>query len=234
MRDAVDSLYNGALTGQRAQTVLTPVEVVDALRLVFDGPIGFDPVWAPGSHTNPERMVELPWAEIWAYALTVAQESSGGDDRLVAEAMDVVHARTSGKDSVPAARDLAKRVIAAVRLRYGPHSGHRQPWPDRTYVNPPFGDRGPETILATFRDFCATFAACQSEVALLCPVRCHRKWWRRDVLRAANAVVFLNPLKFDGFAQTFPAPLCLAYKGPAQGVERLAPSFKRLGDTVIL
>jgi hypothetical protein len=220
----------GSLAGKRAQTVLTPANLLDAVRVVFGGPIAFDPCHADGSLVDPETFRNLHWSEIWARVDELA--SHDGDLRPDgAQAVEILRYQRKGSDSTPRARELARVIQAEIRAEFKGRSGHAAPWPDRTFVNPPYGDKGPECLLANFEDFCAAFARATTEVAFLCPVRSHRKWWRRDILRAADAIVFLDPLKFEGFAQTFPAPLCLAYKGPH--VDRVGPAFVKLGDTTI-
>jgi hypothetical protein len=236
LANAVDSLFNGANTGKRAQTVLTPAPVLDAVRTVFGGPIAFDPVYAEGALTDPETHLIAPWAEIWTRVIELIgvrliepiDSKKPGDG---AQALAILRWEIKGSDATPAARALTKSIQTTIRAEFAGRSGHAVRWCDRTYVNPPFGDKGPECLLATFEDFCAAFAAARVECAFLCPMRSHRKWWRRDVLRAADAIVFLDPLKFEGFAQSFPAPLCLAYKGP--NVERVPPAFAKLGDTMM-
>jgi hypothetical protein len=240
-KNALNSLYGsgnprdpripaqGSLAGKRVQTVLTPASVLDALRVVFGGPIAFDPVYAEGALTEPETRLIAPWVEIWARVDTLAAASPSMLDAV--HAIEILHYSKKGSECSPAARALAKMIRDTIRAEFADRSGHSVPWVPRTYINPPFGDKGPECLLANFEDFCATFAHACVECAFLCPVRSHRKWWRRAVLRAADAIVFLDPLKFEGFAQSFPAPLCLAYKGP--NTERVAPAFAKLGDTVL-
>jgi hypothetical protein len=241
-KNALNSLYGsgnprdpripaqGSLAGKRVQTVLTPASILDALRVVFDGPIAFDPVYAESSLTDPETYLIAPWAEIWTMATQLASHDSElRDDGK--DALALLRYEKKGSECSPHARELARMIRTEIRAEFADRSGHSVPWVPRTYVNPPFGDKGPECLLANFEDFCVAFAAARVECAFLCPVRSHRKWWRRDILRAADAIVFLDPLKFEGFAQSFPAPLCLAYKGP--NVERVTPAFAKLGDTVL-
>jgi hypothetical protein len=75
-------------------------------------------------------------------------------------------------------------------------------WPRRTFVNPPYNKLQP--WLDRFR--------ASSEVVALIPVRTHRKWYRAT-LEDCDAVAFLNPIKFAGYAQTFPAPMSALYRG---------------------
>lgn len=234
MKNALDSLYNGGLTGQRVQTVLTPQTLLEPLRAVFGGPIGMDPVWAPGSLTEPLEKVELPWDALWSAVDTKAAElnPAGGITETEELAIKLLKAEIRTKEAGPVAVALARRLKEHMRATYGHLSGHRVEWPDFTYCNPPFGNQGPEVLLADFKDFCVKFAKTTTEVALLCPARSHRKWWRKNVMMASDAIVYLNPLRFEGFPQTFPAPLVLAYKGPRAKVAILTREFAHLGDTV--
>lgn len=237
MKNALDSLYNGGLTGQRVQTVFTPQILLEPLRTVFGGPIGMDPVWAPGSLTEPLEKVELPWDVIWSRVDGLATELAN-PSILVSEpsapekAIKLLRSEIRTKEAGPLVVALAKLVKEHIRAEYGHLSGHRAEWPDFTYCNPPFGNQGPEVLLADFKDFCAKFAKTTTEVALLCPARSHRKWWRKNVMMASTAVVYLDPLRFEGFPQTFPAPLVLAYRGPHAKVGLLTREFAHLGDTV--
>lgn len=75
------------------------------------------------------------------------------------------------------------------------------PWTDRTYCNPPYKDL--KTWLAK-----AQQEACMGyRIAVLAPVRTHRKWFRLAMQTAL--VRWLDPVKFHGYPQAFPAPLCL-------------------------
>lgn len=75
-------------------------------------------------------------------------------------------------------------------------------WPERTYVNPEFDNLQPWIL-----QFCESI-----ECVLLVPVRTHRKWWR-DLLRCGADICWLDPLRFVGYEQSFPAPLALCYRG---------------------
>lgn len=76
------------------------------------------------------------------------------------------------------------------------------PWPERTFINPPYDD------LKAFLGHGMQF----DEQAWLIPVRSHRKWWRA-ARRASDVIAWLNPLAFVGFEQSFPAALCMLYRG---------------------
>lgn len=79
-------------------------------------------------------------------------------------------------------------------------------WFSRTYCNPPYKN---------LKDWLAkadTDGADGIEIIVLCPVRTHRKWFRRTMERC-TAICWMDPLKFKGYAQAFPAPLCLLYWG---------------------
>jgi len=202
---------------------------------VFGGPIAFDPCACEGSLVAAERDLIVPWGDIWSAVnhLADAMGSEGGplhspDDCRAAVA--VLHWEIKSSDVSPQARALVATLREYARRTFAHVNGAAVPWLDRTFINPPFGDKGPECLLANFADFCAAFARTEVECALLGPVRTHRKWWRRDVMQAADAIVYLDPIKFEGFAQTFPAPLCLAYKGPNS--DRVPEAFASLGGTV--
>lgn len=89
-------------------------------------------------------------------------------------------------------------------------------WPARTYVNPPYDDLQP-----WIERFHASW-----ECVLLTPVRTHRKWWR-PLLQDHYLRCWLNPIKFIGYAQTFPAPLVLVYNGSRGAFYK---AFEGLGD----
>jgi len=93
-------------------------------------------------------------------------------------------------------------------------NGWTQPWADRTFVNPPY---------AELRVWLAC-AVRESEdqrhrIAVLCPVRSNRWWWRRsrDAARARGAYVELDPFAFVGFEKG-----TLITKGKKAGQTRTA------------
>jgi hypothetical protein len=92
-------------------------------------------------------------------------------------------------------------------------------WRDKTYANPPFAEL--ERWLAK---------ACEeadgnTNIAVLAPVRPHRRWWR--ACRAHLLPIYLNPVCFEGYEQAFPAPLCLFVAGRCQTA--VALSYERAG-----
>jgi hypothetical protein len=141
-RDAVDSLYNGSLTGKREQRTHTPPGILAAVADLWPEGIALDPAGSP------------------------------------------------------------EGLVRAARIVIPPENGLAIEWPERTYINPPFDDLKP-----WLTKFAASF-----EVLMLAPVRTHRKWFR-VAMDACTDLVFLNPVAFVGFAQVFPAPLCLLYRG---------------------
>lgn len=103
------------------------------------------------------------------------------------------------------------------------HDGLAMPWWDRTYVNPPYGEL--KKWLAKASEYPKTL-----EVMLLCPVRTHRKWFRLDHWRSA---CLLDPVKFEGYKQAFPAPLVMLYNGRRQHTfKEVFENFGRVGRWV--
>ena len=93
-------------------------------------------------------------------------------------------------------------VPATVRYFGPPHDpgGLVLPWVDRTFFNPPYKDLKLWLARAVEQDTVWSIG--------LVPVRTHRKWFR-EALNACTDLELLNPLKFVGYEQAFPAPLCL-------------------------
>lgn len=95
--------------------------------------------------------------------------------------------------------------------------GLQRPWRDRTFWNPPY------------RDLRAWFAHAreqQCEWINLIPVRTHRRWWRA-LAREVDGILWLDPLKFLGYVQAFPAPLAMMYRGQDTAV---IEALSHLGD----
>lgn len=80
------------------------------------------------------------------------------------------------------------------------------PWANRTYFNPPYKD------LKAWLFKAAVESTKGHEIIGLFPVRTHRRWWR-EIIFEADAISWMDPLKFKGYLQAFPAPLCLVYWG---------------------
>ena len=127
----------------RTQTILTPAEVLDPLRSVW-GSIGLDPCYAAGALTEPDERIEIDWSDFWTRAEDLADwtcedpeqaiRALRGEDKITAEARKL---RESLRKSYPNALTL--------------------PWSERTFINPPYGDKGPECVLGGFRDFLTKF-----------------------------------------------------------------------------
>jgi hypothetical protein len=209
--DAIRSLRGD--TTNRNQTVFTPRVIVDAVTECFGGRIAFDPCYAPGSLTDPFDHCELSLDAIRERAKAFA-DLLAPDPETAREAVEIVcDGKPVGKSSKEAAA-VAKTVITSVRNAFRDASGHNhERWKHGTFINPPYADRGPEVIVANFRDFCKAFAATSADVIMLCPARTHRAWWRRDVLLSGSSIAWLDVFAFEGHKQSFPAPCVLAYRG---------------------
>lgn len=91
--------------------------------------------------------------------------------------------------------------------------GLKTDWAPFTYVNPPFKylkqwlEKAENEVVRLVEN------SQHPEIILLCPVRTHRVWYRRTLDGCRVTTVFLDPLKFHGYAQAFPAPLALHYWG---------------------
>lgn len=222
--NALDSISNGSLSGKRQQTIRTGTEILDPLKKVW-GRIAFDPVHVEGAITDPEEKLELDWRKIWKTVETIAALESGDPKTVLA----LLRCEIRASDVDSKTRAAAAEIRRQIREEYQGREALSVPWPDRTFVNPPFGDRGAETLFGTFRDFLEKFRESKNEIALLCPVRSHRAWWRA-AMKSADLVLFLDPVTFLGYSQTFPAPLCLGYKGPRAG--KIALAYASIGGVI--
>lgn len=82
--------------------------------------------------------------------------------------------------------------------------GLKERWQDRTYANPPYKDLKTWLYKALYEAYNVPFP----RIAMLCPVRPHRVWYR-TVAETTSCVVSLNPVTFVGFKGAFPSPLAL-------------------------
>lgn len=94
-------------------------------------------------------------------------------------------------------------IVKADRIICPPEDGLSLEWPARTFINPPYRKLKP---------WLEKYLTC-SEIFALVPVRTHRAWFRR-ALDTSRWYVWLDPLKFEGHANTYPQPLVLLYNGP--------------------
>lgn len=220
--NALTSIRTGKV-GAREQTILTPETILGPLRSIW-GRIGFDPVHVPGALTNPEVLISVDWSEVWDTAESFA-EFEGFDLDSVRVLRGEIQA---GKVSTLAAKQ-AQELRSALRRAFRGREGLSVRWLDRTFVNPPYGNLGPECLFGGFEDFVRKFAESDSEIALLGPVRTHRKWYREHI-RSADRIVYLDPIQFEGYSQTFPAPLSIAYKGPR--ADAIEEAFSGIGCSI--
>ncbi len=89
------------------------------------------------------------------------------------------------------------------------------PWTDRTYCNPPFGDL--KAWLAYARDQVG-------RIAVLAPARVQRPWLRAVVRNPKWSTVALNSVTFHGYSQAFPQALLIFTTD-----KRLAMEYEILG-----
>ena len=168
-----------AMPGLREQTVFTPMEVVTVL-LALWGRVAYDPCYGhpgvvltkSGRKLSKGRKLAGLMAEGWTH------------EKLV----EAGHANPTAS-VIPAERWTDCRGLV-------------DPWPHKTFCNPPYGELRAwlEWAMATYADH-----------IMLVPVRPHRTWWREWAATfPPSDLVYLNPLKFVGYDQAFPAPLCLA------------------------
>ncbi len=91
------------------------------------------------------------------------------------------------------------------------------PWLERTYVNPPFEH---------LQEWLEKAAREPREQVILAPVRTHRRWFRKAMIRSNDVIWLDGSFKFVGYDQSFPAPLCILYRGDRD----VAGAFKELGE----
>lgn len=100
----------------------------------------------------------------------------------------------------PCAEPGQRNVPALRHYEWPQRDGLSEEWADRTFCNPPYGD---------LKRWMLRSGGERVEHAMLVPVRTHRQWFQ---ISNYDAVAFLRPLKFVGFKQEFPAPLCVLYR----------------------
>lgn len=119
--------------------------------------------------------------------------------------VDVCNAVWGSIDMDPCYCDGALTVTTAAMVCDGAWCGDglKTPWRPKAFINPPYND---------LKKWLAYGLTQPREQIWLVPVRTHRTWWRawRDQL---DARFELDPLKFVGYDQAFPAPLLLGYMG---------------------
>lgn len=109
-------------------------------------------------------------------------------------------------------------VNAEIECRL-PVDGLAESWIDASFCNPEF---------AKLKQWLFPPIEPDARVAWLVPVRPHRKWWRewaRTVM-----VIYLNPFAFVGHKQSFPAPMCIGYRGPE--IEAIKQLYRKHGETI--
>jgi len=104
----------------------------------------------------------------------------------------------------------------------GELDGLKAPWRDLTFVNPPY-----KHLEVWLKKAEHEAVDCGHEVAVLCPARAHRKWFRKHT-RSADCIIDLDPVTFIGYASAFPVPLVMIYWGPRPA--SFAFAFAHLGE----
>lgn len=202
-----------AMPGARNQTVLTPQTVIDGLLALWPEGIAFDAAHGPESIVPAaEKTSTRGLLDSWPHR-TYANPPYGACLRNPARDGAAAHEHEVSKAAEKAAAKAEKRKPRSIRR------------PDSIEVAG-LGDWLEHQLERS-----------EGESVVLAPVRTHRKWFRAW-LRRLGAAVFLDPLKFEGYAQAFPAPLVLGfYIGPQARIalveERVVAfvrAFAHLGD----
>ena len=174
------------------------------------------------SSATTKSLIGTPGQERSALARTVTGDTSHKKQRIHTPAcvLEPLHRFWPGGIALdpcgsPGGLVRADRVL----LIENGDDGLSEAWPDRTFINPPYRDLKKWLAHGLAGD-------CPGEQVWLIPVRPHREWWRHFEYDC-DALVWLNPLAFDGYDQKFPAPLCLAYRGC--DTDRFYDCFEHLG-----
>lgn len=125
-------------------------------------------------------------------------------------------------------------LVGAKKEIFWPQDGLAVDWPNKTFVNPPYG-RNPENKTSLL-DWVEKAANSQSEVIMLIPVATNTRHFYK-IFDSASAICFLKDsrLKFwmEGKEDPKGAPMacCLAYWGDNR--EEFAQNFQNLGKVVM-
>lgn len=122
--------------------------------------------------------------------------------------LEALQAEWNGCIMLDPCSDAGEHVGTFERYVHPQHDGLALPWCDRTYCNPPYGDLKAWLAKAMLESIPGPCKGDVTRIALLCPVRTHRPWYRQ-ALDTTTAVVELASVKFHGYDQPFPAPLHL-------------------------
>lgn len=160
---------------------------------------------------TPSELVE-PLREVWG---TIELDPCWGPGSIV---------NATRTCYVPPRISLSSTGAPKITFQAAPDEldGLTTPWCDYTFVNPPF--KYLEQWLRKAEHEALYFG---HEIAVLCPARAHRKWFRR-LTRSADAVIDLDPVKFVGYRSAFPVPLVLIYWGCRPSM--IANAYAHLGD----
>ena len=166
---------------------------------------------SPGTSTRPQEVyTSQPIIDgilrLWPEG--IALDPCGGPRSIVPAARSYF---------VPGRRRGDKVTYVA---RAGEEDGLALPWCERTYCNMPFG---------LLQRWLEKAAGEPDEQILLAPVRTQRNWFL-DALELADQTIWLDDVRFLGFRESFPAPLCLLYRGERDA----AAAFAELGREVKL
>lgn len=195
----------------------------DATGALFDGS-------KQGTRTQrvytPREVVSV-LDELWPEG--VFCDPTAGPDQLV-DAMIKIMPPANGcryVDEIPLIGEDGEAVWAPdakgkLKLVYIPAPPGCPVWPERTYGNPEFGDLKP-----WIRQFAESW-----ECVFLFPVRTNRTWWRRAILGPDVCRAWLDPIKFVGHDQAFPAPLVLAYRGDRRDTYKAAVERAGIGECI--
>lgn len=94
----------------------------------------------------------------------------------------------------------SRQQTIAEQTYYIEDDGLSVTWPDDTFANPPY---------AKLKDWLEHLREHAGRTCFLGPVRSQRPWWRETA--KVSTVFYLRTIKFVGYDQGFPGPLCLMF-----------------------